>query len=637
MNTKGSKALVFADSDNGGIVHVANIKGGVGKSTIATNLAAALSKRGMTLVIDLDVQGSATHAFGMDPSKCSASSWELLRRRFSPYKEPSSQSSAADLKDRLVTLIRKYESAILPQIVGRDEITSVAMKVRPCLDIIPATADLFKPVHFYHLQNLMYNLQICKNYYKYIVIDTPSVWNTLTRSLFIKSDLNLVPVTLNALSTKSLRDYLKNVRKLTNKNTRVRVRIVKNEVFGTEESKIKGKSRTMKENRQFLESLCEQVKISTKTGVSVLPQTILFDLEIPESAVVRDAQDEGKLVQDYRQYSLVSKAFDELAKRVQYVLNNPIEKRRFTSGGTAGSLFSVATKVCAVLILTALFFYNKPASDFPVPRPLAPQQLSVKSGDIIEYAFENGESLLRVSKYAICRFRAVVPTSRQIQEYILETIDIHNMTRMPKEKKIENGNAISRGTIVRFYPPSNIENPRADRLIPVYQYFAATVDDPYAYITGDWCERGAGGGSPHYGIDVASNLGTRIRSPVDGIAVLQDSKSAGRTVGIVKEGSVLFFAHLQQRTIKTGDQVKKGDVIGTVGMTGITSGPHVHIGYGIKTLSEGGTSFGRSQYRLTDPKLFFYREQYMMNADASYLQDNTVSVPDNRASQTVQQ
>ena len=62
MSKKDNKTLVFADSDNGGIIHVANIKGGVGKSTIATNLASALSKRGMTLVIDLDVQGSATHA-----------------------------------------------------------------------------------------------------------------------------------------------------------------------------------------------------------------------------------------------------------------------------------------------------------------------------------------------------------------------------------------------------------------------------------------------------------------------------------------------------------------------------------------------------------------------------------------------
>ncbi|MFP4520749.1 MAG: ParA family protein, partial [Fibrobacterota bacterium] len=56
--------LIFTEKDKGGILHVANIKGGVGKSTIATNLASAFSKTGRTLIIDLDVQGSATSAFG---------------------------------------------------------------------------------------------------------------------------------------------------------------------------------------------------------------------------------------------------------------------------------------------------------------------------------------------------------------------------------------------------------------------------------------------------------------------------------------------------------------------------------------------------------------------------------------------
>ena len=613
MSSTKHKTLVFADSDNGGIIHVANIKGGVGKSTIATNLAAALSKRGMTLVIDLDVQGSATHALGLEPSKYSTSSWELFSRRFSLYKEQPLESLDFGVKDRIVTYIKRYESKFLPQIVGRNEVTSLTVKVRPCLDIIPANSDLFKPVYFYHIQNLLYNLQLCRNYYKYIIIDTPSIWNRMTRSLFAHSELNLIPVTLNALSTKSLRDYLKNVRRLAQNNQKVRVRIVKNEVFGNESSKIKGKARTMRENRQFLESLCEQVVINNKTGISLIPQSIMFDLEIPESAIVRNAQDEGKSVRDYKQYSIVAKAFEELSKRVQYVLNNPIVKASKDTLNVRQRGFSLAMKAFVVLILLSVFLSNEPISSFSIPRPIAPQQLVMEEDQVFEHEFTDGECLQRLAKYVICRFRAVVPSGRQINEYIRETIYIHNMTRLPGEKKISNRYWVPKGTVVKFYPPSNIENPGEDRLIPVYKYFASMVDDPYAYITGDWCERGSGGGTPHYGIDVAASLGTKIRSPIDGIAVLQGSRSAGRMVGVVNEGKVIFFAHMSKRYVNIGDRVKKGDVLGTIGMTGCTSGPHVHVGYGVKTLSAGGTIFGRHRYRVTDPKLFFYREHYLKN------------------------
>jgi murein DD-endopeptidase MepM/ murein hydrolase activator NlpD len=159
-----------------------------------------------------------------------------------------------------------------------------------------------------------------------------------------------------------------------------------------------------------------------------------------------------------------------------------------------------------------------------------------------------------------------------------------------------------------------IRNTRAEKLIPVYRYFTSIVNDPYAYLTGDWCERGTGGGTPHYGIDVAANLGSSVQSPVDGIAVLQDSRSAGKMLGIVKDNMILFFAHMSQRFVKTGDYVKKGDCVGLVGVTGITSGPHVHIGYGLASPSPSGFSFGNHDYKLTDPKLFFYQEQYLNNA-----------------------
>ena len=65
----------------------------------------------------------------------------------------------------------------------------------------------------------------------------------------------------------------------------------------------------------------------------------------------------------------------------------------------------------------------------------------------------------------------------------------------------------------------------------------------------------------------------------------------------------------------TGDRVKKGAVVGTIGMSGRTSGPHVHIGYGIRSQSAEGTHFGKHNYKLTDPKLFFYREVYMVGLE----------------------
>jgi murein DD-endopeptidase MepM/ murein hydrolase activator NlpD len=148
---------------------------------------------------------------------------------------------------------------------------------------------------------------------------------------------------------------------------------------------------------------------------------------------------------------------------------------------------------------------------------------------------------------------------------------------------------------------------------PVYRFFMSLCDDSCSYITGDWCERGTGGGQPHYGIDVAGRLGARIKSPCDGMVLLHDSRSAGRMLGIAKDGTILFFAHMDQRFIKTGQIVKKGQPIGTIGLTGNTSGPHYHIGYGIKSIPGDGIEFASNYYKLTDPKLFFYREAYLGN------------------------
>jgi hypothetical protein len=364
----------------------------------------------------------------------------------------------------------------------------------------------------------------------------------------------------------------------------------------------------MNENRKYLEQLCEQVTFQSSNGIALLPQSIMFDLEIPESAIVRNAQDEGKPVLLYSQYGAITKSFDELAKKVQYVLNTPVEKKKKFLESTAVTWFG---RVAAACLFFTILGNNVPISEFKIPKPTAPQQLIIPDGGIFSYTFNDRESIYRVAKYAICRFKATVPSPAEIDNYIEEVVSIYNLTRLSDEPRINSTITIPKGLTLTFYPPQNIKNIQEKQLVNVYRYFSSLVTDSFAYITGDWCERGTGGGQPHYGIDVAANLGEEILSPMDGQVVLSSGDASGRIVGIVKDNMIVFYAHMDKRYVKSGQQVKAGQPVGTIGMTGRTSGPHVHIGYGIRTETASDLVFGNSTYRLTDPKLFFYRKMYL--------------------------
>jgi murein DD-endopeptidase MepM/ murein hydrolase activator NlpD len=112
---------------------------------------------------------------------------------------------------------------------------------------------------------------------------------------------------------------------------------------------------------------------------------------------------------------------------------------------------------------------------------------------------------------------------------------------------------------------------------------------------------------------VAARLGSNIITPIEGVVVNRESASAGHTLGVAREGMILTFSHMDKRFFQTGQTVKKGTAVGTVGLTGQTSGPHVHVGYGVKTVGTDGIDYGKFYYKFTDPKLFFYREQYLAN------------------------
>lgn len=87
--------------------------------------------------------------------------------------------------------------------------------------------------------------------------------------------------------------------------------------------------------------------------------------------------------------------------------------------------------------------------------------------------------------------------------------------------------------------------------------------------------------SPHSGTDIAAPEGTPVKASGNGKVILsgQDYFYTGNMV-ILDHGAGLqtIYAHLQKAVVKSGDEVKKGDVIGFVGKTGRATGPHLHWG-----------------------------------------------------------
>jgi murein DD-endopeptidase MepM/ murein hydrolase activator NlpD len=90
--------------------------------------------------------------------------------------------------------------------------------------------------------------------------------------------------------------------------------------------------------------------------------------------------------------------------------------------------------------------------------------------------------------------------------------------------------------------------------------------------------------SRHSGIDLAAPTGTEVKAPNNGKVTLamNDLLSTGNTL-VIDHGMGLFtsYYHLDTITVKVGDVVEKGSIVGTVGTTGFSTGPHLHYAVSI--------------------------------------------------------
>lgn len=87
-----------------------------------------------------------------------------------------------------------------------------------------------------------------------------------------------------------------------------------------------------------------------------------------------------------------------------------------------------------------------------------------------------------------------------------------------------------------------------------------------------------GGRRNHSGIDLAAPTGTPIYATADGIVSRADRSRTYGLVTYIEHGAQVQtrYAHMSRMVVADGQAVKKGDVIGYVGSTGRSTGPHLH-------------------------------------------------------------
>jgi murein DD-endopeptidase MepM/ murein hydrolase activator NlpD len=87
-----------------------------------------------------------------------------------------------------------------------------------------------------------------------------------------------------------------------------------------------------------------------------------------------------------------------------------------------------------------------------------------------------------------------------------------------------------------------------------------------------------GGRRAHKGIDLAAPVGTPIYATADGLVSRADLFSSYGLYVQIEHGADLEtrYAHMSRIAVAAGEHVKKGDIIGYVGTTGRSTGPHLH-------------------------------------------------------------